>query len=318
MQQQSLTIKVRRRCGCDVLSVRAKALYVLLATSWASIVLALRFPFLATILTILLGRFFITMPVFLLWFMVRAQLALAAFAIPPSAVACLSRQNTLLCASMLWMQPDVVPIVSLLGIMQGVSCAIVDLVIYLMFPVVSQSLFLEPDGTVNIDWSWLYSFFTVFTALAGLSAAVYIVMAIAGFVYLLAPRVPCCALTHATAADDAKTLAKTRALHFDPSWFADRSSRWYVAPAVRRFVARYLIWMPAIMAVACSFAAIGDYMTVTGSSCGPNSPSCHSNCDPIDTTACVLPFPSSYYLANDTTSATGYRVAFTAGCVPSR
>ena len=56
-------------------------------------------------------------------------------------------------------------------------------------------------------------------------------------------------------------------------------------------------------------------MVVTGASCGAGSLSCHSNCDPLDTTACSLPFPSSFYLVpadNTARGGTGFQVAFTA------
>lgn len=62
-----------RRCGCDVISMRAKAQYVLKATSWISILLAFRYPFLGTIIYALLRRLFIAMPMFMMWFTVGAS-----------------------------------------------------------------------------------------------------------------------------------------------------------------------------------------------------------------------------------------------------
>lgn len=66
----TMSRRIRTECGCSALAMREKASYVLRSTAWLSIVLALRFPFLATILVVLLGRLFIAMPVFMLWFMV--------------------------------------------------------------------------------------------------------------------------------------------------------------------------------------------------------------------------------------------------------
>ena len=33
-------------------------------------------------------------------------------------------------------------------------------------------------------------------------------------------------------------------------------------------------------------------------------------CDPLDATLCALPFPSSYFLEEDVSSPTGYKVSF--------
>lgn len=56
--------------GADAATMRAKSVYVLRVTAWASVLLGLRFPFLATILVTLVSRLFVTAPLFLLWLLV--------------------------------------------------------------------------------------------------------------------------------------------------------------------------------------------------------------------------------------------------------
>lgn len=50
-------------------------------------------------------------------------------------------QNTLLSVSMLWLPGDAKPVVAILGIMQGLVCAVVDLVIASLFPILQASMF---------------------------------------------------------------------------------------------------------------------------------------------------------------------------------
>jgi len=54
-----------------------------------------------------------------------------------------------------------------------------------------------------------------------------------------------------------------------------------------------------------------------GDSCKDRSdPACYAKCNPIDTTACMLPYPSSYYLVADSSTETGYRVSFDPSTLP--
>jgi hypothetical protein len=50
--------------------------------------------------------------------------------------------------------------------------------------------------------------------------------------------------------------------------------------------------------------------------CDTSDMNCYEFCDPIDTTACVFPFPSSFYLVNDSTTVTKVRVNFGENTLP--
>jgi hypothetical protein len=67
------------------------------------------------------------------------------------------------------------------------------------------------------------------------------------------------------------------------------------------------------MAIACALGMWGS--GVTGRSCtsaaGTKIPNCDAmqgSCDPLDPSECLLPFPSSFLLVNDSTTKTGKRV----------
>ncbi|MEU5931632.1 hypothetical protein [Micromonospora sp. NPDC047187] len=47
------------------------------------------------------------------------------------------------------------------------------------------------------------------------------------------------------------------------------------------------------------------------------APAGHPSCDPIDPTACLLPFPNDYFTVPDRSSATGKRVRFAAAAMPA-
>lgn len=47
------------------------------------------------------------------------------------------------------------------------------------------------------------------------------------------------------------------------------------------------------------------------------APAGHPSCDPIDPTACLLPFPNDYFTVPDRSSPTGKRVRFAAAAMPA-
>ncbi|GII31957.1 hypothetical protein [Planotetraspora mira] len=49
---------------------------------------------------------------------------------------------------------------------------------------------------------------------------------------------------------------------------------------------------------------------------GPDHGSPQSGCDPIDPSACLLPFPNDYFTVPDTSTETGRRIAFSPGMMP--
>src|SRR5699024_3566438 len=49
----------------------------------------------------------------------------------------------------------------------------------------------------------------------------------------------------------------------------------------------------------------------------PPRPAAHGACDPIDPTACLLPFPNDYFTVPDPSSPTGRRVRLAATSMPT-
>ncbi|MCG5445809.1 hypothetical protein NIE79_004332 [Micromonospora sp. NIE79] len=64
----------------------------------------------------------------------------------------------------------------------------------------------------------------------------------------------------------------------------------------------------------------GAVLLGTAAPAAPSSapaPAGHPSCDPIDPTACLLPFPNDYFTVPDRSSPTGKRVRFTAAAMPA-
>lgn len=67
---------------------------------------------------------------------------------------------------------------------------------------------------------------------------------------------------------------------------------------------------------ALALAAASVFVALPGSAGATPAKSDHA-CDPIDPTACLLPFPNNWYTVPDTSTATGLRVNFAASSTPA-
>lgn len=66
--------------------------------------------------------------------------------------------------------------------------------------------------------------------------------------------------------------------------------------------------LPLLLLAACD--------PVAQDTAPPSDPSARGDCNPLVPTHCLLPFPSSFFLEEDPTTGTGYRVAFGPGSLP--
>ncbi|MGS2620035.1 hypothetical protein ACVCAH_37030, partial [Micromonospora sp. LZ34] len=64
---------------------------------------------------------------------------------------------------------------------------------------------------------------------------------------------------------------------------------------------------------------VGTVLLGTAAAAEPptRQPAAHGDCDPIDPTACLLPFPNDYFTVPDPASPTGKRVRFAAFSMPA-
>ncbi|KAH3732857.1 ATP-dependent DNA helicase RecG [Pelomyxa schiedti] len=80
-------------------------------------------------------------------------------------------------------------------------------------------------------------------------------------------------------------------------------SCWNVFKYVLDGVVGVLILVCLILVIVPLALLMSDY-----NYCNPSSESCYENCNPYDPSMCMLPFPSTFYLKNDSSTVTGWRV----------
>lgn len=107
-------------------------------------------------------------------------------------------------------------------------------------------------------------------------------------------------------------------------WIKKAKHKYVIKP--KNKAQRWALWTAtyiaysAVMIVIVVFVILSIISAVqVGSStgfCAPGDLNCYSECNPVDPSACILPYPSSYYLVTDTSTPTGYRVNFGANSLP--
>lgn len=149
-----------------------------------------------------------------------------------------------------------------------------------------KSLTFEPSPlrVVNVDWAWLWSAFAAFATFS----VVNMIVSLASVVSIVA--------------------------HW---WLTSKTIPEYEGLRPKRgLLARvsYLITMFAYFLLCCAALvmfgmALASTVNLSGKF-GRPTPRSYDGCDPIDPTSCVFPFPSSYYLHDDSTTITKFRVHF--------
>jgi len=107
-------------------------------------------------------------------------------------------------------------------------------------------------------------------------------------------------------------------------WISKAKHKYIIKPKNKAqkwalFAATYAAYI-AVMIVVVIFVILSIISAVqVGSNtgfCNPGDLSCYGDCNPVDPSACILPYPSSYYLVSDSSTATGFRVNFGADTLP--
>eukprot|EP00743_Colponemidia_sp_Colp-15_P005871 GILK01006310.1.p1 GENE.GILK01006310.1~~GILK01006310.1.p1 ORF type:complete len:858 (-),score=143.59 GILK01006310.1:176-2749(-) len=188
--------------------------------------------------------------------------------------------------------------------------SIIHIAVAWAFDTFNDFLFIEPDGTVNADLESVHSFFRSVVVLNSISAAVQLSVLLFSVGYAISRTVwfketvkrlsnqqtiqnaPHLMLELADDANGAVEEAQktpkngSQARELNPKWTCSRVQRIAIISAM----------CISVLVIFVVLAAVGT---------GPQS---NQNCDPLNAGGCVLPFPSSFYLKQDDSTATGYRV----------
>jgi len=164
--------------------------------------------------------------------------------------------------------------------------AVCNIVVIVLLVNALKGLILEPDGTVQEDWKVLW---TISWAFVGLTVASCLIQI--GIVVSLI-------------------------LRYRMSFTILRYAHQSTYPLCKVAAIGHLILISGSMLLfAVSLGSLLSLLLNVGY-CDSADPRCYDFCDPIDTTACSFPFPSSYYLVNDPMTVTGVRVNFGENTLP--
>lgn len=148
----------------------------------------------------------------------------------------------------------------------------------------------EPVGGVNADWKWLWSSYIVFAVMSAMQMVVSVMLMVT---------------TVAHWKMTSNTIPEYEGIKPKRTAFARLS--YFVT-----MVAYFLLCCAALVMFGMSMASALNL----GGHFGRPSSSSFSSCDPLDSSSCAFPFPSSHFLVNDSSSATGVRVQFGAKTLP--
>ncbi|CAM9832707.1 unnamed protein product, partial [Ectocarpus sp. 13 AM-2016] len=154
----------------------------------------------------------------------------------------------------------------------------------------------EADGTVAPEWRGMHAALTAAAVLSGVASGVRVLAAIAIGAYLRSRS----RLVHVLRNTD------------EPPW------HYTMSPKMQRLAIRQAT---LLFAGSCLLVAISAGSYILCLTVDTESAQHYDHCDPLDTTLCALPFPSSFFLEEDVsesssssatsaTRGTGYRVSF--------
>ena len=174
-----------------------------------------------------------------------------------------------------------------------------------------EELFTDEDGTTVIEWTGYVRDFQILRIVG------YMIAALRCFFGLLSIVIRCCKWMYP------ERLGQWRPSYWDfpfscgdnsvesssvtksstPSTFSDSElfSKESIVRILRR-VLSFSTYSSALLLVWCSFALMSHFGP------WPMPTQEHADCDPLDPTECILPFPSFHHMKPDRTTVTGWRV----------
>ncbi|CBJ27425.1 conserved unknown protein [Ectocarpus siliculosus] len=160
--------------------------------------------------------------------------------------------------------------------------------------VAAWAIAVEADGTVAPEWRGMHAALTAAVVLSGVASGVRVLAAIAIGAYLRSRS----RLVYVLRNTD------------EPPW------HYTMPPKMQRLAIRQAT---LLFAGSCLLVAIGAGSYILCLTVDTESAEHYDHCDPLDTTLCALPFPSSFFLEEDVSESsssamaargTGYRVSF--------
>mmetsp|Transcript_23425 Transcript_23425/g.36082 ORF Transcript_23425/g.36082 Transcript_23425/m.36082 type:complete len:1023 (+) Transcript_23425:161-3229(+) len=159
--------------------------------------------------------------------------------------------------------------------------------------------FTEADGTLPIEWGYMKTMFDAFLICSYLAALARLHLVFSGIILLCSSWIRLL---------NGQILFPSRSLVF--SLFERVKSMKTLARFAQASIIIYFFGL--FMLLAASLSSSLAYLVPWDVPAPLNI----SNCDPLDNTECILPFPSSFYLREDASTVTGYRVHLTSDTLP--
>lgn len=176
----------------------------------------------------------------------------------------------------------------------AIDACIVGVMIPRLYWMAENFFFTEPDGTSPIEWAYMKKMCDLVLVCSYLASFARIHLIFSGILAMCSSR---------------KKLRIGQVLFHSESWvyclFERMKSMKMLARIAQTSAIIYLLGLFTLLAACLSSSLV--YLVAWDAP----APFDISNCDPLDHTECILPFPSSFYLRDDTSTATGFRVNLT-------
>jgi hypothetical protein len=155
----------------------------------------------------------------------------------------------------------------MVGVLQGAGCLVMEIVTIGLMQLM-MGFFTEPDRTINIDWRWAHTFAVLVVIASVLSCLCFCAMFLAGLLYLLAPWIVTKCVMRFGSLRSVHTTVLSSAdmtLSHDAPTLSSLHPWLVMPPMVRRLWVEVVVWLPALTAIACAFAAVGTCTCVAPS-----------------------------------------------------
>ncbi|GMI16432.1 hypothetical protein TrLO_g9253 [Triparma laevis f. longispina] len=169
--------------------------------------------------------------------------------------------------------------------------------------VVFVGFLLEPDGTTCDDWVGLYHALETLTGICWfvISCRTLALFTTIAYLVLESGRVKACRRR----STKKKINAALEEICHDGSYLGR-----HLKPL------RFVWTLSTIVAISWALASIIGCVRYIFLETPPNQSESLGACDPLDESECALPFPSNFYLAEDSSTDTGYRVNIDGSSLP--